>query len=86
MMLVKYEAEFYEWNQVTNAVHLQYKIDRVELCLQRIAEPDSLYTGLLVPAWNFYGGHEYMQLDDNSVPLLSINAIDGSIIDIAKGY
>ena len=86
MMLIKYEAEFYEWNQAVNAVHLEYKIDRVELCLQRIAEPDSIYTGLLVPAWNFYGGHEYMQLDDNPVPLLSINAIDGSIIDTAKGY
>ena len=86
MMLIRYEAEFYEWNQATNAVHLEYKIDRVELCLQRIAEPDSLYTGLLVPAWNFYGGHEYMQIDDHSAPLLSINAIDGSIIDTEKGY
>jgi hypothetical protein len=65
-------------------------VTRVALCLQRIMEKDSFDTGLLIPVWNFYGtttmkNSGYVE-DRGCCPLLSVNAIDGSVIDISKGY
>ncbi len=68
-------------------------ITKVKLSLQRIMEQDSFTTGLLVPVWNFYGtmtswnsDNEERTNDMEYMPLLSINAINGSIIDVFKGY
>ena len=54
------------------------EIDRIELGLMRILEPDTLDSGVIVPVWDFYGpsGETY----------LTINAIDGSTIDRTAGY
>ena len=54
------------------------RIERVELGLMRILEPNSLDSGVIVPVWDFYGpsGETY----------LTINAIDGSTIDRTAGY
>ena len=68
------------------------EIDRVTLSLQRIAKQNSIEEGFLIPVWNFYGrltgtwgGGANMKLEyDHSV--ISINAIDGSVIDTEKGY
>ena len=88
MMLVKYEA------QAENSKE-DFIISRVTLSLHRIIEKNSNESGLLVPAWNFYGkrtstwsdssgyGEPIETLDQS---FLTINAIDGSIIDISKGY
>ena len=73
----------------------RYDIDRIELTLQRIQEPNEWDSALLVPVWNFYGVNTRTEVEDyeeyefveyryNSV--ISINAIDGSIIDVHKGY
>ena len=63
------------------------------LSLQRIMEKDSFTTGLLVPVWNFYGTMTFTNDERKKVvedigyfPLLSVNAIDGSVIDPHKGY
>ncbi len=85
MMLVKYEAA------AESSLADNYSIDRVELSLHRIAEQNSYEYGLLVPVWNFYGTatHEYEEgsaVTTVSRSLMSINAIDGSVIDIQKGY
>lgn len=69
------------------------EITHVSLSLQRIMERDSYTSGLLVPVWNFYGtvtkwdneGQAYTN-DLEHMPIMSINAIDGSIIDVFKGY
>ena len=68
-------------------------ITHASLSLQRIMERDSYTTGLLVPVWNFYGTTTYVQTDGNPLvlqcgytPLISINAIDGSVVDVNKGY
>jgi hypothetical protein len=71
-------------------------ITRVSLEFERIAEQDSIENGLLVPVWNFYGtvtehytgeGHdEYTNGFDEPWPLLTVNAIDGSVIDTGMGY
>ena len=54
------------------------EIERIELGLMRILEPDSLDAGVIVPVWDFYGG--------SGETYLTINAIDGSIIDRRVGY
>ncbi len=84
MMLVKYEAQ-------AESSQYDFEINRVTLSLHRIIERNSNETGLLVPAWNFYGkwtiadstGGQFELLGES---FLTINAIDGSIIDISKGY
>lgn len=71
----------------------QMDITRVSLSLQRVMEQDSYTTGLLVPVWNFYGsvtswsedGEEHTS-DMRFMPFMSVNAIDGSVIDTQKGY
>lgn len=73
---------------------LTFLLDRVELSLQRIIEQNSYTSGLLVPVWNFYGRYRYDKADGTSNytseipfwPQLSINAIDGSTINILQGY
>ncbi len=68
-------------------------ITQVSLSLRRIMERDSYATGLLVPVWNFFGTitsrkgqAEPHSSEYDNYPLIIINAIDGSVIDIGKGY
>lgn len=58
-------------------------IKKITLSLQRIVITGSEEEGLLIPVWNFYGSDEQMS---KSISLLSINAMDGSIIDPIRGY
>ncbi len=78
------------------AVHdLTIEITDVFLGMQRILEPNSIDTGLLVPVWCFFGTEEYDYSDgsaqtyDTKVeasPIIVINAIDGTIINPEEGY
>ena len=87
MMGIKYEPQAeYGGNEY------DFEINRVTLSLHRIVEQDSNETGLLVPAWNFYGKltiasdgptGQYEELGES---FMTINAIDGSVIDTRKGY
>ena len=74
-----------------------YDIDRIVLGYARIYEPSKdAHTGLLVPVWDFFGtrkteteydGESYS--DTTEYPTwsyLTINAVDGSIIDRSLGY
>lgn len=75
-------------SQAQDDVNIEVQIDRVELVYARISEADSFDTGLIVPVWNFNG----TVIAEGSIPLnydsniLSINAIDSSIIDWELGY
>ena len=98
MIRVKNEAYVMEketYHMATYAID----VSRITLSLQRIAEKDSVTTGLLVPVWNFWGAETRVYEDGTTsvrgndigsnteaISLLSINAIDGSIIDASKGY
>lgn len=82
MMIVKHEARFATQEKIN------ISINRVDLSLHRIIEQNAK-TGLLIPAWNFYGTENYgdnPEYETFSTSLLTINAVDGSIIDTAKGY
>lgn len=62
------------------------KVTEVKLVYTRISEKDSFDTGLVVPVWNFGGTvvDEYGNEETGNV--LSVNAIDGSVIDQRLGY
>jgi hypothetical protein len=89
MMGVKYEAQ-----ADYSGSKYDFNINRVTLSLHRIIEQDSNESGLLVPAWNFYGKQTIDPMDGSPTgafdklgeSFLTINAIDGSVIDTFKGY
>lgn len=77
---------------VTNArteedINVTIDIDRVVLRYTRISEANSFDTGLLVPVWDFDGivTDEYGSVFKEA-NVLTINAIDGSVIDRELGY
>ncbi len=69
-------------------------VDRICLSYMRVSERDKNYTGLLVPVWDFYGtelwhpegGEDYTSFYDPDSSMLTINAVDGTIIDRGLGY
>lgn len=71
-------------------------INKVELNLMITAEKDNLETYLVVPVWDFIGDITYPQKvvctngeelkPKYEVSVLTINAIDGTVIDRALGY
>ena len=74
-----------------------YDVDRIVLGYARIYESSTdPHTGLLVPVWDFFGsrkvegdydGNSYSDITDYpSWSFLTINAVDGSIIDRDLGY
>ena len=77
--------------------HREYHIRRITLGYMRIYDPtkDS-DTGLLVPVWDFFGGFDLTEPDGTSLGKntgehstqshLTINAIDGTVIDRGLGY
>ena len=82
-----------DYEKIETYESVQFDITQVSLSLQRIMESDSYTTGLLVPVWNFYGTTTYndtdgesYRIDDYYKPLISINTIDGSVIDVDSGY
>ena len=72
-------------------------ITEVRLGLARIWEQNNLKNGLLIPVWDFFGTRTVYFEDKDGQPksytdqwpgqtLLTVNAIDGSIIDRSEGY
>ncbi len=75
----------------------EYEINRVQLGYMRIYDPGTdSWSGLLVPVWDFFGRHtdEYdyegetgssaVERPQNS--FLTVNAVDGTVIDRSLGY
>ena len=69
---------------------LSADIDRVRLSYSRISEKDDFDSGLIVPVWSFEGDVRYGFHGEfgpgTYKSLLTVNAIDGSIIDGTLGY
>lgn len=66
------------------------KVTDVKLVYTRISEKDSFDTGLVVPVWDFEGTVKDELYDktgeSKTGTILSINAIDGSVINRELGY
>ena len=89
MIMVKY-SYIQTINDNGGNSHPHIHISNVRLSLMRIKAKNSKDAGLLVPVWDFYGTEIY-QRDGIDVPLeetivLTINAIDGSLISRELGY
>jgi|GEM_PF-3830473 hypothetical protein len=77
-------------------VDTELRITEVRLGLMRISEQNNLSQGLLIPVWDFFGTltTRYVEagvqktytLEETGQSWLTINAIDGSVIDRARGY
>lgn len=69
---------------------LEIEVERVELNLARVRNMGELGEGKLVPVWDFIGSSRYVyentaQEEPETTAVLSINAIDGTIIDRETG-
>lgn len=68
---------------------LEITVDRIQLAPLRIREMNAQgKSGLYVPAWVFYGRSNTDSLTVPGYPeiIMAINALDGSIINLQKGY
>lgn len=95
MILISYEGSEELVGRDDTTIHIS--VDEIALSLVRVREQNAGgRNGVYVPAWVFYGCEQ--QVNDTGVwyansadkpakyPLLAINAIDGSVIDLSKGY
>ena len=76
-MPLKYQVE-----EVRGDIHL--RIYRIDLGYMTVLQRDTL-TFALTPVWSLYGN----DLNDPDVgcrPLLTINAVDGTVVDLEYGY
>jgi hypothetical protein len=85
---------------VGNSYYKEYdgeiNINEARLGLARITAQNDLKSGLLIPVWDFFGtvtthyeeGGQSKQhtVSDTGLSLLTINAIDGAVIDRSLGY
>ena len=91
MLPVMYETEAKNFNGEDMELTYEKHINRVELGLWRVREQNSIERGLLIPVWAFYANtieldRETDYTNETYLPILLINAIDGSVIDPQKGY
>lgn len=96
MVQVKYEPMVLE-KDTYHISSMTLDINGITLSLQRVREGDCVTEGLFIPVWNFWGTQTIVYEDgttvvrdsvnDDTYPvsLLTINAVDGSVIDIQKG-
>lgn len=83
MVVIKNTAK--EVDEIEGAKVL-VKVSDVRLVYTRISEKDSFDTGLIVPVWNFEGSIVDAYGEETKGTVLSINAIDGTVIDYRLGY
>ncbi len=92
MMIKKYEDAVEQLKGV-DEFQANYEINEVRLGYMRIREAGNVTEGTMVPVWDFYGTKTF-QYDDGEFyvenfaydSLITINALDGTIIDRDFGY
>lgn len=87
-----------DWSDSDITAHTeQFNITEIRFGYTRITESNNSYSGLLVPTWTFYGQNQttYTRVSDGATrsytgspgqDWMTINAIDGSVIDMGVGY
>ncbi len=90
MMQVRYGKE-------QDTINDLFDITSIRFGYTRITEEDSDFSGLLVPSWSFFGSRytvydcgngktEEINVENSGIPFMTVNAVDGTVIDIEKGY
>ena len=93
------QGVFVKMMPITNAytggdsIKMTFDIASVKLGLMRITEKNSTDTALPIPVWDFFGtviiqdgNEEPVAFQNTATSRLTINAIDGSVIDRSSGY
>lgn len=91
---VIYEKNMEEYNANTEEYHnFDIRVDTIKLELIRVRSSDTRREGMYCPAWVFYGSDIRGANLENGVTMethpwiiMAINAVDGSVIDISRGY
>lgn len=84
-----YLTEANERNGMRSTIY--FDVDKVRLSLMRIRSNGNISEGLIVPVWDFWGTKKFYP-DENSegweeyTILLTVNAIDGTVISRDFGY
>ncbi len=60
-------------------------VSRIDLGYMALLQRDSV-SFALTPVWSFYGGGEAPGMNECMRPLLTINAVDGTVVDLVYGY
>lgn len=89
-MIVKKHSDWYQ----DDLVNICYEINEVRLGYMRIREKGNAKEGTMIPVWDFFGSETivYNDMDEVSVlampyeSMLTINAMDGTVIDRGLGY
>lgn len=84
MVVIENASDYLE--EMTESQKVSIKVTDVRLVYTRISEKDSFDTGLIVPVWDFEGTITDEYGYEQTGNILSINAIDGSVIDPYLGY
>lgn len=90
-MIIK---KFQDWMNDNNDMKIDFQINEVRLGYMRVREKGNAQEASMIPVWDFIGtqkiiyGSEEVFYDENSVfnSALTINALDGTIIDRGSGY
>lgn len=61
------------------------RVYRIALGYMAVIQRDTL-TFALAPVWNFYGYEEAADTHADCLPLLTVSAVDGTVIDLYYGY
>lgn len=91
MMKVKYGA------LADNVASDTFNITSIRFGYTRILGVESDFEGMMIPAWSFFGTREItlknpdgtqtvVSDEEGETPFLTINAVDGTIIDVESGY
>ena len=85
-----------QYDNVPDDTTVTINIDRVELNLMMTLEKDSTESYIMIPVWDYIGDINYDQEltaqdgypieGEKNVSILTINAIDGTVIDREQGY
>jgi len=110
MMPLVYGAQTTSANPKLDHVKIDIDVSQAQLCLLRVKDQTAASkSGLLVPAWVFYGdilsqtfwkdgttdisiyrqgmdGDNGSSFSQGPTIVFALNAVDGSVIDISKGY
>lgn len=78
MLPLRYQSEEVQGEQ-------RFQVSRISLGYMALLQRDKL-TFALTPVWNFYGDYEPAREHYSYRPLLTLNAVDGTVVDLAYGY
>lgn len=78
MLPLRYQSEEIEGEQC-------YRVVRIDLGYMALLQRDQL-SFALTPVWNFYGDNDPKQENISYRPLLTLNAVDGTVVDLKYGY